>query len=172
MSSTEPLDETAEHDENEFQGFDAFWAEQLRREAAERGQATTEVIRGVTVVVPQDLPMRFRARARAMSSLDGDEAFRELLAALFGTDVLDAWDEAGMGARELRVVLAWGLAHGDGKPISFQEAYEQVKSKEEGSDGGKASSSTPASDASGDSGRSSKPTSGANTSSSRRKSRT
>lgn len=172
MPSTEPLDDNTAEQETEHQGFDAFWAEQLRKEAAERGQAPTETIRGVTVKVPQDLPMRFRAMARGMRNEQGDEAFKELLAALFGTDVLDAWDKNGMGAREFRTVLAWGLAHGDGNPISWQQAYEQVMAKEEDGDAGKESSSARKSGGSAGTGRSSKPTSGANTSSSRKTSRT
>jgi hypothetical protein len=169
MSTTEPID--TPHNENEHQGFDAFWAEQLRREAAERGQAPTEVIRGVTVTVPQDLPLNFRAKARAMRNDDGDDSFKELLASLFGVDVLDAWVQAGMGAREFRTVLAWAMAHGDGNPITWQQAYELVMAKDEDGDEGKAPSSTRANGGSGGSGRSSKPTSGASTSSGRRTSR-
>lgn len=170
MSSTEPLDETAEHDENEFQGFDAFWAERLRREAAERGQAPTEVIRGVTIVVPQDVSLMFERKMNQMKTRSDDGAYKELLAALFGVDVLDAWTDAGMGGREFRVVLAWGMSHGKGQPVTFQEAYDLVMAKDEGEDdAGKASSSTRASGGSGGSGGRSKRTSGANTGSTRKR---
>ena len=173
MSNSEPFDSDTAEQENEFQGFDAFWGETLRKEAAEHGLAPTEVIRGVKVKVPQDLPLKFRAKARAMRNEDGDDAFRELLAGLFGADVLDAWDAAGMGAREFRIVLAWGMSHGEGTPITWQQAYESVMAKDdEAGDEGKAPSSTRKSGVSGGSGRSSKPTSAGNTSSRRQTSRT
>ncbi|MER7363571.1 hypothetical protein [Nonomuraea wenchangensis] len=170
MSNTEPFDnehDAQDDDAKDFAGFDAFWAEQLRKERAEHGQQPTEVIRGITVNVPQDLPMRFRAKARAMRDQDGDDAFKELLAALFGVDVLDAWDKAGMGAREFRVILAWAMASGEGTPITWQEAYEAVMSKEDGEGEGKASTRESGESANG--GRSSKRTSAGSTSSRRRK---
>lgn len=164
MSNTEPFDTDNDddvEDVNEAQGFDAFWAEQLHKEAVERGIAPTEVIRGVTVRVPQDLPMRFRAKARELRDQDGIDAFKGLLADLFGVDVLDAWDAAGMGAREFKTVLHWGMSHGEGESITWQDAYDAVMAKDEDTEGdaGKGKSSTRKSGRSASTGRSSKRTS-------------
>jgi hypothetical protein len=175
MSNSEPfdadaLDEPTERDEAEFQGFDEFWDETLRQEAAEHGHAPTETIRGVTIKVPQDLPLRYEQKSQRLKDSSDDRAFADLLAELFGVDVLDVWREAGMGAREFRVILAWGLSHGKGKPITFREAYEVVRSKDDGEDAeGKGQSSTPASGASGSTGRSSKRTSSGSTASRRKR---
>ena len=177
MSNTEPFDDDLEQPDDdavEEAGWDAFWDETLRKEAAERGQAPTTIIRGVTVRIPQDLPLKYEAKAKRLKDSSDDAAFGELLAELFGTDVLDAWREAGMGVREFRVILAWGLSHGRGKPLTFREAYDLVHAEDEddegeGDGGGKAS--TPTSGASASTGRSSKPTSGANTATSRKTSR-
>lgn len=141
---TEFEDQALGHDDDEA-GWDAFWAETLRAEAAERGIAPTETIRGVTVRVPQDIPLRYEAKAKALKDRGDDAAFAALIAEMFqvGEDVLEIWRERGMGARELRTVLAWGISHGKGKPISFREAYQLVMraAREEGEDetgGGKA----------------------------------
>lgn len=177
MSNTEPFDN--EHDDLqdridqavEEAGWDAFWDETLRQEAAEHGHAPTETIRGVTVKVPQDLPLRYEVKASRLKDSSDDTAFAELLAELFGVDVLDVWREAGMGAREFRVILAWGLSHGKGKPISFREAYETVMKATDDEDDedaeGKAPPSTSGGSANG--GRSSKPTSRASTGSRRKR---
>lgn len=103
--------------------FDAFWAEQAR------GGRTT-VIRGVTVPVPSDLPLSLEMRAQELSESTAETDIRELLALLFGTDVLDAWRDAGMGLLELKTVLAWGSAQGAGRDISFAEALEAVRAGE------------------------------------------
>lgn len=146
--TTEPHDDLQQQidDAAEEAGWDAFWDEVLREEAEASGRAPTETIRGVTVKVPQDLPLKFEAKARQLRSSNDEEAFASLLADLFGADVLDAWRENGMGAREFRTVLAWGMSHGRGKPITFREAYELVQAEDaaddDEGDAGKARRST------------------------------
>ncbi|NRQ35981.1 hypothetical protein HII36_29725 [Nonomuraea sp. NN258] len=161
-------------DRPEFESWDAFWDETLRAEAAERGQQPTEVIRGVTVRVPQDLPLSFEFKAKKLKNSDSEQDFAALLANLFGTDVLDAWVSNGMGGKEFKVVLAWGLSHGKGKPITFREAYDSVMAAEsddadDAEDEGKDSPQRNA--ASGSTGARSRRTSTASTGSSRRASR-
>lgn len=145
--TTEPHDDLQQQigDAVEEAGWDAFWDEVLREEAEAAGRAPTEVIRGVTVKVPRDLPLKFQIKSQRMRDRDDEDAFAELLAELFGADVLDAWREAGMGAREFRTVLAWAMAHGRGRPISFREAYELVRAEgadDEDGSAGKARRST------------------------------
>lgn len=152
---------------DESQSWDAFWDEVQREEEAERGGRRTEVIRGVEVVVPYDLPLSFDRRLEKFRSSSSEEATRALVADLFGVDALDAWVEAKMTAAEFQTVLMWGVANGKGKPTSFREAYELVRTRSEG----KAESSTRKSGSGGSSGGRSKRTSAANTSSRRGKSR-
>ncbi|MFI6909877.1 hypothetical protein ACIBKY_52055 [Nonomuraea sp. NPDC050394] len=172
MSNSEPIDPNADlhqaidqavAEADEHQAFDDFWAEVQREEAAERKGPPTQVIRGITVTVPYDLPLLFERKTDQMRESGSEETFKELLAELFGADVLDAWIEAGMTSREFEVVLAWGMANGKGREMTFREAYEMVRDKQQG----KAKSSTRKSGGSGSTGRSSKRTSGANTTSRR-----
>jgi hypothetical protein len=152
----------AEREAAEGQSWDAFWAEV-------EGPHETEIIRGVPVKVPRDLPLSFELRAEARKNQSGADAIKPLLADLFGVDVLDAWIEAGMGSREFETVLLWGMSHGKGRPISFRQAYEEAKALEEG----KANAAkTPDGNASAASGGRSKRTSAANTASARKKSQT
>lgn len=99
--------------------WDAFWAE------ATGGR--TEVIRGVEVQVPTDMPMVMEKRVEELSDSDREEDLAELISLLFGDDVLSAWVEAGMGARELQTVLTWGMAHASGRDLSFAEALDLVR---------------------------------------------
>lgn len=154
MSSTEPLD-------NEHEAWDDFWAERLRARAAASGQAPTEVIRGVTVKVPQDVPLSFEFQLEQARGRSDTGAYKGLLKDLFGVDVLDAWTAAGMGLLEFKVIVQWGMSHGQGRGMTFEQAADHVMTREEAGpdDGGKAPSSRTRSARSGGSGRSSKRTS-------------
>jgi hypothetical protein len=172
MSTTEPID--TEHDNvdavqepNPDQSWDDFWAEVQRAEADARTGPPTQTIRGIEVRVPHDLPLLFERKVDQLKGSDDEDAFADLLADLFGADVLDAWTEAGMTAREFQVALAWGMANGKGKPMTFREAYELVMDRD--GDEGKASSSTRTNGRSGGSGGRSKRTSGASTGSRRKR---
>jgi hypothetical protein len=100
--------------------WDEFWAEVNAK------GAPTEVIRGVEVAIPSDLPLGFQQRVNELKDSTADEDVRELVALIFGEGILDRWIAAGMGAREFQVVCGWGIANGGGKPTSFREAYDMV----------------------------------------------
>jgi len=102
------------------ESWDAFWQE------ASGGR--TEVIRGVEVQVPTDMPLVMEKRIEELSDSEAEEDLAELIAMLFGEDVLGAWIENGMGAREFQTVLTWGMAQAGGRDISFGEALELVRS--------------------------------------------
>lgn len=162
-------EEVHEQTANEHASWDAFWAEVQREEAAERGeQPATEVIRGVTITVPHDLPLKFDRLLEQVKDSSSDEDTKRALAVLFGADVLDAWVEADMGSREFQVVLLWGIANGKGQKTSFREAYDLVRRQSEG----KAPNSTRRSGVSGGSGGRSKRTSTRGTASANGTSRT
>lgn len=75
------------------QSWDAFWAEVQRQELEERGEQATETIRGVVVVVPHDLPMRFQRRMDVAQ--DREKGVKARLAELEA-------DSAELRAKELR----------------------------------------------------------------------
>ena len=100
--------------------WDAFWAE------ASGGR--TEVIRGVGVQVPTDMPLAREKRIEELRESEAEEDLAELIAMLFGADVLEAWIENGMGAVEFQTVLTWGMAQAGGRDMSFGEALEMVRS--------------------------------------------
>ena len=170
MSNTEPLDNDLDDVEEptEHQSWDDFWAEVQRKEAAERTGPPTQTIHGVEVRVPHDLPLLFERKVDQLKDASDEAAFAELVAELFGADVLDEWIDAGMTGREFEVVLAWGMANGKGRNMSFREAYELIQERD--NDRGKApGSSTRKNARSGGSGGRSKRTSGVNTNSHRKR---
>lgn len=97
--------------------FDAYWAEVTG--------ARTETIRGVTVRVPVDVPMVLGQRIVDLQESEQEEDMAELIGLLFGVgaDAFETWKQAGMGVEEFQVVLAWGLAHANGNPITWQDAH-------------------------------------------------
>jgi len=103
------------------ESWDAFWAQALG--------GRTEVIRGVEVPVPNDMPLAMEKRIEELSESEAEEDLRELIAMLFGADVLGAWVENGMGVLEFQTVLAWGMAQAGGRDMSFAEALELVRSE-------------------------------------------
>lgn len=110
------------------ESFDAFWAEVTG--------AGTEVIRGVEVRIPTDIPLAMQQRVKALEDSEAEDDIREMVGLLFSADVLDAWRDAGMGLLEFKTVLAWGMAHAGGTKVSFREAYDTVMAAE--ADAGKA----------------------------------
>lgn len=105
------------------QSWDAFWAEV-------NAKPQTEVIRGVTVPVPSDMPLGFQQRANELRDSTSDEDIQELVAMIFGPGVLDQWIANGMGAKEFRVVCGWGFRNGQGQPTTFREAFDLMAAAE------------------------------------------
>ncbi|CAL9504105.1 hypothetical protein SUDANB126_03500 [Streptomyces sp. enrichment culture] len=106
------------------ESWDAFWAEV----SGDR----TEVIRGIEVRVPTDVPMAMEQRIEELRDSEAKEDLAELLAMLFGQDVLDVWMDAGMGMLELQTVMTWAMAQAGGRDLSFAEALDLVRSGEAG----------------------------------------
>src|ERR1051325_1524943 len=91
----------------------------------------TEVIAGVTVRVPTDLPLGYEDRVADLSDLDGSsklEEFADLVTPLFGEGIFEQWIDAGMGQIEFLTAITWGMAQASRKPMTFSEAYELVNS--------------------------------------------
>ncbi|PNG20327.1 hypothetical protein [Streptomyces cahuitamycinicus] len=100
--------------------WDAFWAEV--------SGGRTEVIRGVEVQVPTDMPLAMERRIEELRDSEREEDVAELVELLFGADVMAEWVQAGMGATEFQTVLTWGMAQAGGRDLSFGEALELVRS--------------------------------------------
>lgn len=145
--------------ESDTQSWDDFWAE---RNATRR----TETIRGMTVPVPTDLSMRVLMRVEQLADSAKLADVKSLVKDVFGEDLFDALVDAGMGHVEFKTLLAWGAAHGSGRPVGFAEAYDMVADAE-----GKAEAAPnrAARRAGKDTGGPSKRTSAANTSSRRKR---
>jgi hypothetical protein len=101
------------------QSWDQFWGE------VSKGR--TEVIRGVEIKVPTDMPLILEQRVQELQDSSDMNDVAELLSILFGTDCIEQWREAGMGLQEFQTVLTWGIAHANGSDLSFAEAYDLVK---------------------------------------------
>ncbi|MFJ5259086.1 hypothetical protein ACIQAC_01245 [Streptomyces sp. NPDC088387] len=104
----------------EHQSWDEFWAEV--------SGGRTEVIRGVRVRVPTDMPLLMEQRVEELRDSEAEEDLHELVGLLFSGNVLGQWIEAGMGVVEFQTALTWGMAHAGGADMSFHEALELVRS--------------------------------------------
>lgn len=106
--------------------WDAFWAEV-------KGTATT-TIRGVVVRVPTGLTLGTQRRYEQVADAGGVDGFAPIAAELFRAPdgariagLWERWDAAGMELDELQVVVAWGMSHAKGTPISFADAHKLAR---------------------------------------------
>ena len=92
----------------------------------------TEVIGGVTVRVPTDMPLVLEDLAGNLSAESKADDFNEVVGLLYGDGVFEQWVAAGMGAAELMTALMWGMVQSTGRDITFMEAYDLVLSDDPG----------------------------------------
>lgn len=153
--------------------FLAFWRDHRAKDAP-----GTKRILGVDVTVPTDLPLGIEDLAEELKDSQDTKDIGRLVGLIFGPDVYEQWKANGITVPMLRVLFAWGMSNGSGKSISFEEAAELVEAAEAAGEGKapavnrvarRASSRTAASV---EAGRTSSRTSAANTTSTRKKSRT
>lgn len=107
----------------ETQSWDDFWQEVA---PAQR----TEVICGVEVLVPVDMPLNLAARLDQLQQSEDEDDLHELVGLLFGEGALADWVAAGMTTRQFQTALVWGIHHANGQPISFREAHEKAQAQE------------------------------------------
>lgn len=120
MTELRAVDGAAE----DTQSWDDFWAD------VTPAKPRTEVICGVEVLVPTDMPLNLQARLGELEQSENEDDFHELIGMLFGDGALADWIDAGMTLRQLQTVLVWGIHHANGKPISFREAHEKAAAQE------------------------------------------
>lgn len=95
------------------------------------GTRTTE-IEGVTVPVPADVPLNFTAGFADLSADSDPSEFADVVDLLYGEGVFEQWLARGMGALGLMTALMWGYMQGNGKDVSFADAYKVVISDDPG----------------------------------------
>lgn len=150
--------------------MDAFWVEQT-------AQGTPVRIMGevVRLPAPGTLPMDLERRLNNAEA-DDEEGGKALLGEVFGDpDLPQRWETAGMSGRRFQMLLVWALANGQGRPVTQQQALEVVdrRMRGEGDGAGEGQPNREQRRAaakrtrSGGTGRSSKPTSPASTTSAR-----
>lgn len=147
----------AEEAAAEVEDFDAFWAAQSR---------TGKVLRnvcGIDLHLPRALPLAFEVESRRLMQDRSIEGVHRLFALLFGQGALDDLIAEGLDGEQLSVLLMWGSSNGNGRDMSLGQAqveFEKMKARQAA---GKSLVPAASGGTSSDSGRSSRPTSPANT---------
>lgn len=127
----EPLADDLDEQAETFEDFDAYWEqrERARRPAWVR-------IRGIEVEAPTDLPIELELRPERFASASTFEEVREYLEIVLG-EVVDELVAAGIGLRELLLLVTWATANGSGRRTTLAEA-DELLSKAQAEDEGKA----------------------------------
>jgi hypothetical protein len=112
--------------------FLSYWASRPGK------PAETKTIIGVAVKVPHDVPLRFNDDVAERIGSSDPDSVKFLLEGLFGSDPLEQWVANGATGEQLQVILAWGMANGQGQPTTFAEAAEIVEKARERDAAGKA----------------------------------
>ncbi|MFI8360707.1 hypothetical protein ACIGD1_11165 [Streptomyces sp. NPDC085612] len=92
----------------------------------------TNVIEGVTVPVPSDVPLNFLGQFSGLSADSDVSEFGGAVATLYGEGVFEQWIDNGMGALGLLTALMWGYMQGNGQDVTFGDAYKVVTSDDPG----------------------------------------
>ncbi|HEX2314663.1 MAG TPA: hypothetical protein VHJ17_13060 [Thermomonospora sp.] len=114
----------ADHDEESFEDFDAFWAERRQDAGGHRIRVFGEL-----VTLPTELPMDVEWRLEAVRDLPADRAraeIEELVGLLYGDGVLERWRAHGITGRQFQVLLVYGIARASGRDVSLEDAFTQV----------------------------------------------
>lgn len=118
LSTTEaPETEEAQ----DFEDFDAFWS--TAKKAGPRIK-----IRGQVLELASSIPLAFEMESKRLQRAKDTNSTQRMLSLLgFPEDVMSAWADAGMGADEFAVLLAYSTARVAGKDITMQEAHDEVQ---------------------------------------------
>ncbi|MER5482914.1 hypothetical protein ABT024_06820 [Streptomyces sp. NPDC002812] len=100
---------------------------------AEAFGTRTEVIEGVEIPVPADIPLNFTAKFSSLSEESEIDDFADAVTLLYGEGVFEQWVNNGLGQMGLLTVLMWGYMQGSGqKDVEFGDAYRVVMSDDPG----------------------------------------
>lgn len=131
----------------------------------------TEVIEGVAVPVPTEVPLLLEDLLAGLGPHSSIDDFAEVVDLLFGEGIFDQWKRAGMGSTGLLTAITWGAAQGSGNDITFLEAYQLSLSDDPGKALGQRQNRAARRSRSASTGGPSKPTSRASTATTKRASR-
>jgi hypothetical protein len=124
-------DDVVEDVDQEHEDFDAYWA---ARERARRPPYVT--IRGIEVEAPTDLPIELELQPERYANASTFDEVREYLEVVLG-DVVDDLVKAGIGLRELLLLVTWATANGAGRRTTLAQA-DELLTKAQAADEGKA----------------------------------
>lgn len=91
-----------------------------------------EVIEGVEIPVPADIPLNFSAQFSALGPESEISDFGDAVTLLYGEGVFEQWVDHGMGAIGLLTALMWGYMQGSGQDATFADAFRVVTSDDPG----------------------------------------
>lgn len=120
--------ELPDQDAPALDSFDAWWADHSQAREVE-----TTTILGVEVDVPTDIPLEVEMLlTRKDGNLTSDDV-RRAVELVFGEDVLADWmsQTPPISSFQFSVIFAWAMSHGQGKPVTFQEAAEAIREAQE-----------------------------------------
>lgn len=124
-----PLDELLdEQDRIDGEDFTAFWTSRKRR-----GATLRNVVPGVDVELPAELPLAFEVEARRLADDKSMAAVHHLFAMLYGAGTLSRLLAGGLTGDQLGLLILWGSANGAGRALSLAEAtveFERMKAAE------------------------------------------
>lgn len=157
----------AEQDAADGEDFTAFWHGRNRR-----GAILRNVVPGVNVELPPELPLAFEVEARRLANDESLAAVHHLFAMLYGTGTLDQLIGGGLTGEQLGVLILWGAANGSGRVMSLADATAEFERMKAAKAAGKALPRPSGSGGtSAGTGGASRPTSRASTGSKKKKSR-
>lgn len=121
------VDELGQDTDDVVDDFDAFWQQHTAAEKREHVRIMDQ-----RVPVPADIPI-VRLQEIERIDVDADEnEVRDVVAELFGGNVLDAWIDAGMTSRQFGTILAWAVRRAQGHKTTFAEAARLVEQGDQG----------------------------------------
>jgi len=128
-----PMFEQPQQPAPDATSWDEYWR-QVKGEA-------TQTIRGVVVRVPTGITLGTQQHLETLADATGVAGFEPVASELFRApdgslipDLWQRWCDAGMELDELTAVVAWGMAHAKGHPISLAEAAREAKEAAAGKD--------------------------------------
>lgn len=160
------LDEPLVDDGEEYADFDAWLAAQDAK-----AKRVTERIFGVQVTLPLRMTLQAELELDRLEGSASLDDLKKVLRLLLGDDPMDAWLANGMDDVTFQAVLAWAASNMKGRPLTMPQAYRAVQAGRTAAaqPGGGGKGGTPGPTSSGTGAPSSR-TSGASTTSPRRRS--
>ncbi|MFG1997877.1 hypothetical protein ACGFNU_01865 [Spirillospora sp. NPDC048911] len=117
-------------EDERYDDFDAFWAEQRRHTGGHQIKVFGEL-----VTLPSELPMDVEWRLEAIRDLPAGEVraeIEDLVGLLYGDGVLDRWRAHGITGQQFQVLLVYGMARASGREVSFEETLAEVARADQG----------------------------------------